>query len=88
MVVVRDDVFAQRGIDRSNQRRLANEHAAQTQRAAQPVQSRRVDTQRPMYSNPRPSHRGGGALGPWTLVILLPLVWLAFFERGTRRERG
>jgi len=82
MVVVRDEVFDAHGIKRSNQARLATEEAARQQRAQRPVVSRRVDTQQPMYSSSRASHSsGGGALDAWTLLLLLPLVWLTWQHR-------
>ncbi len=74
MVVLREEVFQSRGIKRNNQQRLAVEHQAQQQRAAQPVQSRRVDNSQPMYSKPRASH-GGGAFGWWMLgLMVVPVV--------------
>ncbi len=74
MVVLREEVFQSRGIKRNNQQRLAVEHQAQQQRAAQPVQSRRVDNTQPMYSKPRASH-GGGAFGWWMLgLMVVPVV--------------
>ena len=79
MVVVRDEVFDARGIKRNNRARLAVEQAAQQQRAQRPVVSRRVDSQQPMYSSSRARHSsGGGALDAWTLLLLLPLVWLTW----------
>ncbi len=85
MVVVRDEVFDQRGIKRTNQQRLAVEEAARQQRASQPAPSRRVDNQQPMYSSPRPHFggggHGGGALDGWSLLLLLPLVWLSISGR-------
>lgn len=76
MVVLRDEVFEARGIKRSNRDRLAVEEQARQQRAAQPVQSRRVDTHQPMYSQPRASHGGGGgAFGWWMLgLMVVPVV--------------
>jgi Ca-activated chloride channel family protein len=76
MVVLREEVFAARGIQRNNQQRLAIEQQARLQRATQPVQSRRVDTSQPMYSKPRASHGGGGgALGWWMLgLMVIPVV--------------
>ena len=77
MVVMTDAAFDERGIERSNRKRLAIEAAAQQQRAGRPVVSRRVDTQQPMYQTPRPSFgKGGGALDAWSLLLLLPLLWL------------
>jgi Ca-activated chloride channel homolog len=81
MVVMRDEAFDQRGIKRSNRQRLAIEAAARRQRASQSTPSRRVDTQQPMYSSPRPHFggggHGGGAFDIWNLLLLLPLVWLS-----------
>ena len=73
MLVVGDKVFEQRGIKRTNQQRLKVEHAAQQQRAARPATSRRVDTQKPMYTSNRSSH-GGGAIGPLYLGLLAILL--------------
>jgi len=80
MLVVNDEVFARHGIARNNQARVAIEQAAQAQRAQQPVPVRRVDSQQPMFANPRPSHGGGSFDGP-TLLLLLPLVWAAVRRR-------
>ena len=76
MLVVSDAQFAQYGIDRRNKARVATEIAAQQQRAQRSVQSRRVDTQQPMYTGTRASH-GSGAWGPGALLMLLPLIWLS-----------
>jgi Ca-activated chloride channel family protein len=85
MVVVRDEVFDQRGIERTNRDRLAIEEAASQQRAGQAPVSRRVDSQQPMYTSSRPSFggggSGGGALDPWSLLLLLPLAWVAWSSR-------
>ncbi len=85
MVVVRDEVFEQRGIKRSNRDRLAIEEAARQQRAGQAPVSRRVDSQQPMYTSSRPSFggggSGGGALDAWSLLLLLPLVWVTWSMR-------
>lgn len=77
MVVVRDEVFQKRGIDRQNQQRLKVEKVAQQKRSSTPPQSRRVDVQQPMYQSSRASHSGAGAIDIWTLMMLLPLLfWL------------
>ncbi len=78
MVVVRNEVFDAHGIQRNNQMRRVTEQAARQQRAQDPAVSRRVDSQQPMYSSSRPSHKGGGALDAWTLLLLLPLLWLKY----------
>jgi Ca-activated chloride channel family protein len=84
MVVVRNEVFEAHGIQRSNQARRATEELAQLQRAQRPAVSRRVDSQQPMYSSNRAGHNGSGALDGWTLLLLLPLLWLTWGGRYTR----
>jgi Ca-activated chloride channel family protein len=83
MVVVRDEVFDTHGIERRNRDRRALEEAAAQQRALRAAVSRRVDTQQPMYSSSRPSHSGSGsgALDGWTLLLVLPVAWLAWRRR-------
>ena len=78
MVVVRDEVFDAYGIKRSNQARRATEEVARQQRDQRPAVSRQVDNQQPMYSSNRAEHSGGGALDVWTLLFLLPLLWLTW----------
>lgn len=77
MVVLREEQFAARNIQRNNQQRVAIEQAAQQQRAQSTPVSRRVDTPKPMYTTPRPSHSsggGGGAIDGFILVLLALLV--------------
>ncbi len=78
MVVVRDEVFTQYNIDRNNAARVANEHQAREQREAAPVRNHRRDAQQPAFNTPRAYPKsggsGGGAMGPWALVMLLPLL--------------
>ncbi|MES9852243.1 MAG: VWA domain-containing protein [Candidatus Thiodiazotropha sp. L084R] len=85
MIVVREEQFQNYGIDRSNQVRVAKEQASRQQRSSAPVVNNRVDTHQPMYTKPRayPSSSGGsggGALGPWLLLLLFPL-WKASHQR-------
>ena len=82
MVVVREEIFDARGIERDNRDRLAVEDAARQQRAARSAMSRRVDNQQPMYSSNRPSHSGSGsgALDPWTVLLLLPIAWISWLS--------
>jgi Ca-activated chloride channel family protein len=82
LAVMRDEVFDAYGIKRQNRDRLATEKAARQTRASRPAQSRRVDTQQPMYRSSRASHSGGGALDPWSLLVLLPLAWVLMRRRG------
>jgi len=82
MVVMSDAAFNERGIERSNKKRLAIEAAARQQRASRAAPSRRVDTAQPMYQKSRPSFgHGGGALDAWSLLLFLPLVWLMVRRR-------
>jgi len=75
MVVVREEVFQQYGIQRNNQQRVATEQNARQQRATAPVRNNRVDQKQPAFANPRSSPSlGGGAMGPWILLVLLPLL--------------
>lgn len=74
MLVVREEVFQSRGIQRNNHARLTIEHAAQQQRSQQAPQSHRVDQQQPMYRQSR-AGLGGGAIDPWTLALMaVPLM--------------
>ena len=87
MLVLRDEVFSARGIERNNQARLAIEKAAQQQRATQATATHRVDSQQPMFHSARPSlggSSGGGSTGGWTLLALLGL-WLVS-KRQTAKE--
>lgn len=80
MLVLSEEQFAVRKVDRRNKVRLAEEQAARQQRAKEQVQSNRVDTSSPMFNTNRaaPSSGGGsegaGAFGPWSLLLLVPLV--------------
>ena len=84
MVVVRDEVFKQLGIDRRNRDRLQREHKARQERAAKPVTSRRVDSNQPMFKHNRPTTRSSGGAGSFDLLgllFLLPLVYVALNRR-------
>ncbi|MCP5023929.1 MAG: VWA domain-containing protein [bacterium] len=69
MLVLRDDSFAKRGIDRNNKQRMLEEHAAQIVRNNNPVVSNRVDSSKPAFKGNAPrlgrsGGGGGGAFGP------------------------
>ena len=74
MVVMREESFAARGIDRNNANRVKIEQAAQQQRAQQPAQTRRADTQQPLFTHSRPG-LSGGAFDVW-MLLLLPVYLL------------
>ena len=91
MIVLDDESFARRGIDRRNQQRVALEQTAQSQRASQPVKTYRVDATQPTYAQPAPhiSRSGGGGGGGGALdrqdIALLGLITLLIV--GTKLSR-
>jgi len=77
MIVLREERYQELGIKRLNQSRVQKEHLARQERMVNGVRNNRVDTQQPMYAQPRASHgNGGGAFDIWMLVLLLPLMLL------------
>ncbi|WP_415907807.1 VIT and vWA domain-containing protein [Oleiharenicola sp. Vm1] len=91
MVVMSDESFAARGIERRNQQRTALEHAAQAVRANAPVKSYRVDAAQPMFNQPAPhisrGGSGGGAIDRGLLALVAALGLLAawrYFRRASR----
>lgn len=87
MVVVREEVFKQLGIERRNTNRLQQEFTAREQRAQSVVTSRRADSAQPMFNHNRPTTRssgnGSGAFDLWALLLLAPLAYL-----GRRKQRS
>lgn len=87
MLVVREELFDQYGMERNNARRVSNEQAAREQRASNPVSSHRQDVAQPAFNGNRAYPKsGGGAVGPWMVLILLPLVLLEL--RSSRPKAG
>lgn len=76
MVVVREEIFKQLNIDRTNATRVTKENQARTDRSVTPVQNNRQDTQQPAFNAPRayPKSGGGGSINGWLLILLLPLL--------------
>ena len=75
MIVLREERYKELGINRFNRARVENEQLARQERAVQGIRDNRVDSNQPMYSEPRANHtNGGGAFGPWMLLLLLPLL--------------
>jgi len=75
MIVLREERFKELGINRFNRARVENEQLARQARVIRGIGDNRVDHQQPMYSKPRASHgNGGGAFGPWMLLLLMPLL--------------
>ncbi|MFQ5654949.1 MAG: VWA domain-containing protein [Planctomycetota bacterium] len=83
MIVLSDDAFEKRGIERRNRERIARERQAQSVRAGRPARSHRVDGKNPAFRHRAPSV-GGGAVDPLTGVIALALAALA---AGAARRR-
>ncbi len=88
MITVREERFAELGIDRTNKQRLAVEQAARQQRAAQPVKTTRVDSAKPMFSGKsQPTYKPGSGGGSGNLGLLGAILAgiAAFFGFKTRR---
>ena len=88
MVVLRDEVFEQYGIDRRNAKRREIEKLAKAQRQASAPTSNHVDNSQPMYNSNRPSYSGGsgGGGGAFGIGALLPFLIL-LIGGGLRRRR-
>lgn len=92
MLVLRNEAFAARGIERRNQARVQREQEAQTLRAAGPAQSYRVDSSQPMFSGNAPTLSnggggGGGAAGPVEMLGLLGLMLVLAWARQRQAVR-
>jgi len=88
MLIVEETRFEELAIDQTNKKRLATEQAAQKERKAKPVQSTRVDTQKPMFKGNQPSHSGGGGGGgSGSLGILGLLLALSALTIGLKMRR-
>ncbi|MCP3960630.1 MAG: VWA domain-containing protein [bacterium] len=89
MVVLTEEAYLTRGIERHNQKRVAREREAQARRAAQPVRSRRVDTNQPMFDAPAPRPTGGGggsgAIDPISGLLALGLAGMGLAASRRRR---
>lgn len=82
MVVLTDEAFLSRGIERRNRERVARERQAQAQRK---VRSYRADAQQPMFPGnaPRPGS-GAGAIDPISALLALALGGGALAARRRR----
>lgn len=90
MVLLSDEAFAKRGIDRRNQARVAEERRAQSVRAAQPPKSYQVDQSAPMFQHNAPSlgHGGGGGGGTGPVgPLMLGLIAALRMFRSSRRQQ-
>jgi Ca-activated chloride channel family protein len=88
MLVLRDESFERRGIERSNRERVAIEREAQAQRVRAGSRSRRVDTERPAFPGNAPRTGGGGAFGPAAAALAVLLAALGARRRAIHRGEG
>ncbi len=89
MVVLSDTAFADRGIERHNQTRIAREQQARSQRSQQPVKNYRVDREKPAFKFKTPDlGGGGGAIDPLTGIVAFVLAALGGLRLITRKKRG
>lgn len=89
MVVLSEESFRERGIERRNLARSAIERQAAGVRASEPPRDYRVDSTAPMFPGNAPTvggkQGGGGALDPLSAAIALGVAALARFSGRTRR---
>ena len=89
MVVVSDTAFADRGIERRNQTRIAREQQARIKKAPQPAKNYTVDQQKPAFKFKTPKlGGGGGAIDPLTGGLAAVLTALGAFRLAIRRKKS
>ncbi len=85
MLVLSDETFAQHGVDRRNQKRISNEHKAQSKRNKTSIINRRVDQNKPTYQHSAPrtpsGGGGGGAVHPLAIAGVFLLLLLKHFRK-------
>lgn len=86
MIVVREEVFQQLNINRTNATRVANEQQARANRSAAPIQNNRQDTHQPAFSSPRATPSGGGGGGSINALLLALILSLAFVQLKKHRR--
>jgi Ca-activated chloride channel family protein len=88
MVVLSDSAFADRGIERHNQTRIAREQQARAARLPQSVKTHRVDEKKPAFKFKAPSlGGGGGAIDPLTGGLALFFSTIAAVRLITRKRK-
>lgn len=88
MVVLSDTAFADRGIERRNQTRIAREQQARARRAQQPAKDYSVDRQKPAFKFKVPSlGGGGGAIDPLTGGLAALVTALVAIRLVSRRKK-
>jgi Ca-activated chloride channel family protein len=86
LLVVEEDVFQQLGIERKNQSRVLKEQSAREVKQNKPVKPSRADNSQPMFSQPAPTHSGGGSGGSINILVLLSMILLVVGRVVMRRE--
>lgn len=87
MVVIRDEQFDARNIERKNRDRRNIEVNAAQQRQSQAVRNTRVDQSSPAFNQPRPSYGSGGGSGGGSSGIELALLSLLMLPLLMMRRR-
>lgn len=88
MVVLSDSAYADRGIERRNQARIAREQQARAVKTQQPATNYRVDEQKPAFKFKAPSlGGGGGAIDPMTGGLAAFFAVIAAAKLIIRRKR-
>ena len=76
MLVLSDAAFEENGIERKNLNRLAVEKEAQSRKSGQAAKSYQVDNSRPAFNHSAPSLGGGGAIDPFTVIVIVMIASL------------
>ncbi len=88
MVVLSETTFADRGIERRNQSRIAREQRARAQKAQQPVRDYTVDRKKPAFKFKTPNlGGGGGAIDPLTGGLAAVITALGVARLAIRRKK-
>jgi len=86
LVVVREEIFQQEGIERKNAKRVEREHQARQQRANAPVMQTTQDANQPAFPSARhTTSNGGGSIGVW-ILLAFGLFGIARFADVRRRS--
>ena len=88
MVVLSDSAFADRGIERHNQARIAREQQARAIRIQQPAKNHRVDEKKPAFKFKAPRlGGGGGAIDPLTGGVAIIFTTVTALKLLARRKK-
>jgi Ca-activated chloride channel family protein len=88
MVVISDTAFADRGIERRNQARIAQEQQARIKKSQQPVKNYRIDDKKPAFKFKTPDlGGGGGAIDPLTGGLAAFLTALGVLRLAIRNKK-